>query len=56
VQIETTPTTYRVTDYERRRALRRAELRERRLRFAAAVGLFVGFVLTVVAWSVAGVP
>ena len=52
VEIEAALTAYRFGDYEQRRALKRAELREARRRFAAAFGLAVGVALCAAAWSV----
>jgi hypothetical protein len=55
VDIETALTAYRISDYERQRELRRAQLRQVQLRLGAALGLAVGVAVSALAaWAVAG--
>jgi hypothetical protein len=55
VDIETALSAYRISDYERQRELRRAQLRQLRLRLGAALGLAVGVTVSAVAaWAVTG--
>jgi hypothetical protein len=55
VDIETALTAYRISDYERQRELRRAQLRQAQLRLGAALGLAVGVAVSALAaWAVAG--